>query len=97
MAKKPVRESLVLGGSKNSLRADWRLWREVIVYVLAIAEQGVRTTLDRAGSLQGLGSHLEVATEVVPSLATMGWERRGRMAVQSGRGCSEKLRFMPRP
>ena len=47
----------------------------VIVYVLAIAEQGVRTTLNQAGSLQAVGSLLEVVTEVVPSLVTTGWER----------------------
>ena len=50
MAKKSVRGSLVLSGSMNSLRAEWRLVGLDVSDYLATAVNWIwRTTLDRSG------------------------------------------------
>jgi len=72
--KKSVRESLVLGGSNNYLRAERRLRCErspVIFYIPAIVKRGERTIVDQIGFSRVLGSVSDVAAEVVSSPAVM--------------------------
>jgi len=76
MAKKSVRELLDLSGSKNSLRAEWRLWCKTIVGAFAVTKRGQRTILGRAGQLLAPELPLEVEAEVAPSLVMMRYNRR---------------------
>ena len=52
-SEKSVRESLVLRGSKNSLRADWMLVRCQLRLTATAMQWGGRTTLDLSGSSLG--------------------------------------------